>query len=130
MFFSVKKRPFCAAYSALVWTLLKTRAISSTRNWQPKTKNFNFNHYFNIIFSFFFFFRNPHVSSLSFHSLINLRLVLERCKAEAEAAPSKTSLKFKICGRCYKTFFGGNLDFPKLKKLKIVCYDVWTGKKN
>jgi hypothetical protein len=23
---------------------------------------------------------NPHVSSLSFHSLINLRLVLEKCK--------------------------------------------------
>ena len=28
---------------------------------------------------------NPHVSSLSFHSLINLRLVLERCEASFEA---------------------------------------------
>ena len=27
---------------------------------------------------------------------------------------------------CYKTFFGGNLDFPKIKKLKKVCSDVWT----
>ena len=23
-------------------------------------------------------------------------------------------------------FFGGDLDFPKIKKLKKVCYDVWT----
>ena len=27
---------------------------------------------------------------------------------------------------CYKTFFWGNLDFPKFKKLKKVCSDVWT----
>ena len=27
---------------------------------------------------------------------------------------------------CYKTFFWGNLDFPKIKKLKKVCSDVWT----
>ena len=26
----------------------------------------------------------------------------------------------------YRTFFGGNLDFPKIKKLKKVCSDVWT----
>ena len=25
---------------------------------------------------------------------------------------------------CYKTFFGGNLDFPKIKELKNVCSDV------
>ena len=28
--------------------------------------------------------------------------------------------------RCYKTLFGGNLDFPKIKKLKNVCCHVWT----
>ena len=27
---------------------------------------------------------------------------------------------------CYKTFFWGNVDFPKIKKLKKVCWDVWT----
>ena len=27
---------------------------------------------------------------------------------------------------CYKTFFGGNLDFPKIKKLNKVCSNVWT----
>ena len=27
---------------------------------------------------------------------------------------------------CYKTYFGGNLDFSKVKKLKKVCSDVWT----
>ena len=30
------------------------------------------------------------------------------------------------CSWCYKTFFGGNLDFSKIKKLKKVCSDVWT----
>ena len=28
------------------------------------------------------------------------------------------------CGWCYKTFFEGNLDFDKIKKLKKVCSDV------
>ena len=28
--------------------------------------------------------------------------------------------------RCCKTLFGGNLDFPKIKKLKKVCSDDWT----
>ena len=23
-----------------------------------------------------------------------------------------------VCSWCYKTFFGGNLDYPKIKKLK------------
>ena len=27
---------------------------------------------------------------------------------------------------CYKTVFGGNLDFPKIKKWKKGCSDVWT----
>ena len=27
---------------------------------------------------------------------------------------------------CYKTFFGGNLDFPKIKKLNKVCFADWT----
>ena len=27
---------------------------------------------------------------------------------------------------CYKTFFGGNLDFPKIKKLNKVGSDDWT----
>ena len=26
-----------------------------------------------------------------------------------------------LLGKCYKTFFGGNLDFPKIKTLKKVC---------
>ena len=30
---------------------------------------------------------------------------------------------------CYKTFFGGNLDFPKIKKLNKVCCDDWPGTK-
>ena len=30
------------------------------------------------------------------------------------------------CGWCYKTFLGGNRDFPKIKKWKKVCSDVWT----
>ena len=30
------------------------------------------------------------------------------------------------CGLCYKTFFGGNLDFPKIKKLNNICSDDWT----
>ena len=28
--------------------------------------------------------------------------------------------------QCYKTFFGWNVDFPKIKKLKKVCYNVLT----
>ena len=27
---------------------------------------------------------------------------------------------------CYKTFFGGNLVFPKIKNLNIVCFADWT----
>ena len=27
---------------------------------------------------------------------------------------------------CYKTFFGGNLYFPKIKKLNNICSDDWT----
>ena len=27
---------------------------------------------------------------------------------------------------CYKTFFGWNLDFPKIKKLNKVCFADWT----
>ena len=30
------------------------------------------------------------------------------------------------CSRCYKNFFGGNLDFPKIKILNKVCSNVWT----
>ena len=30
------------------------------------------------------------------------------------------------CSRCYKTFVEGNLDFPKIKKLKKICDNVWT----
>ena len=30
------------------------------------------------------------------------------------------------CSWCYKTLFGGNLDFPKVKKLNKVCSNVWT----
>ena len=29
-----------------------------------------------------------------------------------------------ISSLCYKTFFGGNLDFPKIKKLKKVHSDA------
>ena len=31
----------------------------------------------------------------------------------------------KSCSWCYKTFFGGILDFPKIKKLKNIISDVW-----
>ena len=31
-----------------------------------------------------------------------------------------------FCSRCYKNSFGGNLDFPKIKKLKKVCSNFWT----
>ena len=30
----------------------------------------------------------------------------------------------EISSQCYKTFFGGKLDFPKIKKFKKVCSDV------
>ena len=30
---------------------------------------------------------------------------------------------FIISSKCYKTFFGGNLDFPNIKKLKKVWSD-------
>ena len=30
------------------------------------------------------------------------------------------------CSSCYKTFFGGNLDFPKINKLNKVCSDDLT----
>ena len=30
---------------------------------------------------------------------------------------------------CYKTFFGGNQDFPKIKKLNKVCSADWTSTK-
>ena len=33
------------------------------------------------------------------------------------------------CSWCYKTLFGGNLDFSKIKKWKKVCSDVWNGLK-
>ena len=33
---------------------------------------------------------------------------------------------FQLRSWCYKTFFWGNLDFPKIKKLKEVCSEVWT----
>ena len=32
--------------------------------------------------------------------------------------------KNSIRSWCYKTIFGGNLDFPKIKKLKNICFDV------
>ena len=35
---------------------------------------------------------NPHVSSLSFHSLINLRLVLERCESGNQPFPFVPSM--------------------------------------
>ena len=35
----------------------------------------------------------------------------------------------EYCSWCYKTFFGGNLDFPKIKKWNKVCSDVWTWSK-
>ena len=31
--------------------------------------------------------------------------------------------KDQFCSRCYKTFFGGDLNSPKIKKLKKVCYN-------
>ena len=34
------------------------------------------------------------------------------------------------CGRCCKTFFGGNLDFPKINKLKKVCSTITNLHKN
>ena len=30
------------------------------------------------------------------------------------------------CSQSYKTSFVGNLDFPKIKKLKNVCSGVWA----
>jgi len=30
------------------------------------------------------------------------------------------------CSWCCKTFYGGNVDFPKIKKLNSVCSDDWT----
>ena len=38
-----------------------------------------------------------------------------------------TCIKMKrSCSRCFKTFFGGSPDFPKIKKLNEVCSNVWT----
>ena len=39
---------------------------------------------------------------------------------------SLTSFLLLSCSWCYKTIFGGNLDFPKIKKLKNICFDVRT----
>ena len=33
---------------------------------------------------------------------------------------------FGFCSRCYKTFFGGNLDFHKIKKLNKVSFNDWN----
>ena len=35
-------------------------------------------------------------------------------------------LSLYLCRWCFKTFFRGNLDFPKIKKLETVCSDAWT----
>ena len=48
---------------------------------------------------------------------------LMRKKTDSQKKPQ--SKKLFIWCWCYKTFFGGNLDFPKIKKLKKVCYNVW-----
>ena len=37
-----------------------------------------------------------------------------------------SSVSFISRSWCYKTFFGGNLDFPKIKKLNKVCFADWT----
>ena len=42
------------------------------------------------------------------------------------ATQGLSSLDFYSCSWRYKTFFGGNLDFPKIKKLNKVCCDDWT----
>ena len=39
---------------------------------------------------------------------------------------SKNFQKIPSWSWCYKTFFGGNLDFPKIKKLNKVGSDDWT----
>ena len=31
-----------------------------------------------------------------------------------------------FCSRCYKTLFGGNLDFPKIEKLNKAFSNVWN----
>ena len=38
----------------------------------------------------------------------------------------KKKEKVRNSSWCYKTFFGGNLDIPKIKKLNKVCFNVWT----
>lgn len=51
---------------------------------------------------------NPHVSSLSFHSLINLRLVLERCESVWSVVPAiSRSLLFPPCylSKSFMSFF-------------------------
>ena len=35
-------------------------------------------------------------------------------------------LQFNTSCQCFKSFFGGNLDFPIIKKVKKVSSDVWT----
>ena len=35
-------------------------------------------------------------------------------------------LNFRSSSWCYKTFFGRNLDFSKIKKLKKLCSECWT----
>ena len=39
--------------------------------------------------------------------------------AASDQSPSR--VLDAACSRCYKTFFGGNLHFPKIKKIKKVC---------
>ena len=60
------------------------------------------------------------------------RLTVKKKKKTLESMTPPPRLKFfvgdwiRTSSWCYKTFFVGNLDFPKIKKLNKVCSDVWT----
>ena len=56
---------------------------------------------------------------------VRVFLLKNRC-ASSKILSHCSSLKVKTRSWCYKTFFGGNLDFPKIKKLNKVGFAAWT----
>ena len=43
-----------------------------------------------------------------------------------ETQSGSNEARLRLCSWCFKTFFGGNLDFPKIKTLAKVYSDDWT----
>ena len=56
---------------------------------------------------------------------VRVFLLKNRC-ASSKSLSHCSSLKVKTRSWFYKTFFGGNLDFPKIKKLNKVGFAAWT----